>query len=310
MGRALRAVPRAVRRRRGAHSPPARSRALRAAQGHEFLRPLQAARRRQHRRADQRSPVRPRRRQQGQARRRVSQHRLQQRRQPGPHQRPQPPSPAPARRLPQARARPAPQPRVRRRDRQHLHLLDRALRHRRRQEGGRVLHAARRLRAGRTARGAQAGRHDLRPGLRLCRPAHRGGARRRCSRQLRPVRHGGQRQHLGAGAHEHVPAQRRQRRHRVGRHAQQPDACRGRPAQALRRGGRQPAVLARQVGRRRRSPRPLQPLLARRAAQEQGRLGLHHPHGRGGDEREGRVAVVVPHGVLFRGAAERRIRQH
>lgn len=43
-----------------------------------------------------------------------------------------------------------------------------------------------------------------------------------------------------------------------------------------------PPLLARKVGRRRGGRRPLQPLLARHSAQEQGRLGLHLPHARSG----------------------------
>ena len=50
-------------------------------------------------------------------------------------------------------------------------------------------------------------------------------------------------------------------------------------------------------------------VLARRAAQDQGRLRLHHPHDRDRQTPAGRVAVIVPHGVLFRGGAEGKIRQ-
>ena len=45
------------------------------------------------------------------------------------------------------------------------------------------------------------------------------------------------------------------------------------------------------------------------AAQEQGRLRLHHPHDRSAVDDEGRVGVIVPHGVLFRGGTEGIIRQ-
>ena len=51
-------------------------------------------------------------------------------------------------------------------------------------------------------------------------------------------------------------------------------------------------------------------VLARRPAEEQGRLRVHQSHDRDGDvEGTGKVAVVVPHGVLFRGGAEGKIRQ-
>ena len=100
------------------------------------------------------------------------------------------------------------------------------------------------------------------PGDRICDPTCGSGGllieaaalvERARQPRLRPVRPGGQRQHLGAGAHEHVPARQGRRPHRVGRHAQQPGAGRGRPPDALRRGGRQSALQPRQVGRQRRS---------------------------------------------------------
>jgi type I restriction enzyme M protein len=44
----------------------------------------------------------------------------------------------------------------------------------------------------------------------------------------------------------------------------------------------------------------------RHAAEVEGRLRLHHPHDRDRPRRLGRVGVIVPHGVLFRAAAEGR----
>ena len=55
--------------------------------------------------------------------------------------------------------------------------------------------------------------------------------------------------------------------------------------------------------------RSVQPVLARHPAQVQGRLRLHHPHDRDRRAKSGRVAVIVPHGVLFRGGSEGQIRQ-
>ena len=58
--------------------------------------------------------------------------------------------------------------------------------------------------------------------------------------------------------------------------------------------------------------RPLQPLSPGRAAGQQGRLRLHQPHDRDDlldPAQNGRVGVIVPHGVLFRGGSEGRIRQ-
>ena len=55
---------------------------------------------------------------------------------------------------------------------------------------------------------------------------------------------------------------------------------------------------------------PVQALLARHPAQVQGRLRLHHPHGRDRPAaRPAASAVIVPHGVLFRGGSEGDIRQ-
>ncbi|MCK7578090.1 MAG: SAM-dependent methyltransferase [Chromatiales bacterium] len=102
------------------------------------------------------------------------------------------------------------------------------------------------------------------------------------------------------------------RAHRVGRHRSIAQAAdRGRPPDALRRGGGQSALQPRQVGRR---------ATPRRTAINRYRRGM--PPKSKGDyafishmietaltEGTGRVAVVVPHGVLFRGGAEGRIRQ-
>jgi type I restriction enzyme M protein len=208
-------------------------------------------------------------------------------------------------------ARPAPFARVRGRDRRHLHLPDRTLRLRRRQEGRRVLHAQTGVEAAGATGRAQARRPHLRPHLRRRRPADRSRRAGRSTRQprLRAVRPGGQRQHLGAGAHEHVPARQGRRPHRMGRHPQQPGAGGGRPPDALQRGGGQPALQPRQMGR------------PEVEADRYSRFWRGLPPKSKGDyafithmietalPQEGRVAVVVPHGVLFRGGAEGRIRR-
>ena len=53
-------------------------------------------------------------------------------------------------------------------------------------------------------------------------------------------------------------------------------------------------------------PRPVGPRSLRGAARQQRRLRLGPAHGRLDDADDGRVGVVMPHGVLFRGGAERR----
>ena len=100
-------------------------------------------------------------------------------------------------------------------------------------------------------------------------------------------------------------------RDRVVRHHPQPASSSRTTADEVRRGGGQSAVLARQVGGRQgaRDTNPTTAVLARHAAQEQRGLRLHHPHDRDHRRRGGRVGVVVPHGVLFRGGAEGVIRK-
>ena len=116
--------------------------------------------------------------------------------------------------------------------------------------------------------------------------------------QVRAVRPGGHRQHLGARQDEHVPARRGQPPHRMGRHHPQPQAARQRrQPEALRRGRRQSALQPREVGLRRRRGRQVQPLPPRRAAAHQGRLRLHPAHDRNHEARH------RPHG---RGRAARR----
>ena len=79
---------------------------------------------------------------------------------------------------------------------------------------------------------------------------------------------------------------------------------------ALRPGDRQSAVQPRRVGSRRGRERWLRALPLRRAAEDQGRFWPSSQHMVAGAERpRGRLGVVMPHGVLFRGAAEGRIRQ-
>ena len=53
----------------------------------------------------------------------------------------------------------------------------------------------------------------------------------------------------------------------------------------------------------------VQPLPPGLPPRTKGRLRLHPAHGRDHEARHRAMAVVVPHGVLFRGAAEGRIRQ-
>jgi type I restriction enzyme M protein len=96
------------------------------------------------------------------------------------------------------------------------------------------------------------------PGDRICDPTCGAGGllieaaalvEHQGSRDFRSVRPGSKRQYLGAGPHEHVPARQGRSAHRMGRHPQQPGAGGGRPPDALQRGGRQPALQPRQVGR-------------------------------------------------------------
>ena len=82
------------------------------------------------------------------------------------------------------------------------------------------------------------------------------------------------------------------------------------PTDKVRQRGRQSAVFARQVGRRRRRRRPVQPLLARGAAQIQGRLCFYQPHGGSGVRKRGAgCSGGSARGFVPRRAAEGRIRQ-
>ncbi len=131
--------------------------------------------------------------------------------------------------------------RFRGRHRQCLYLPDRALCLRCRQKGRRVLHAQAGLAPARPTGQAQTRPTHLRPSLRFGRSADRGSGARgknrqpRTTQQLRPFRPGGERQHLGIGAHEHVPAWQGFGSNRMGRHPQQPGAGRSRPPDAIRR---------------------------------------------------------------------------
>ncbi|MEJ7743746.1 MAG: N-6 DNA methylase [Nocardioidaceae bacterium] len=75
----------------------------------------------------------------------------------------------------------------------------------------------------------------------------------------------------------------------------------------VRRGHRQPAVQPSELGSRHLGRRP--PLLLRRAPGEERRLRLGPAHGLLDERDTGRVGVVMPHGVLFRGGVEAKIRQ-
>ena len=183
--RSPRNLSQAVWRGRSPHPPQAGARALHPARGRQLLRPLRAAERGQYRRADQHRAGADRGRQPRQARRRVPQHRLQLRGQPRPRQGPQPPPQERAGGFRQARARPAPRRGDRGHHRRVLHLPDLALRLGRGQEGGRVLHALRRLAPAGEAGRPEARRHDLRPGLRV-RLAADPGVRRRSGPRTSP----------------------------------------------------------------------------------------------------------------------------
>ena len=164
----------------------------------------------------------------------------------------------------------------RRRDRGVLHLPDFALCVGRRQEGGRVLHPVLGVPAPRQAGRAEGRRHDLRSGVRLGLAADPRGGRGRVA-QLLALRPGGERRDLGAGPDEHVPAREGRRPRRLVQHADRSHPDRGRPAQDLRRRGRQPALLAQEVGRGARGRRSLRPLLARRPPAVQGRTTPSSP---------------------------------
>ena len=195
---------------------------------------------------------------------------------------PQPPPEAPARGLRRPRARPAPVAyRQAGRDRQRLRVPDRPLRRRRGQEGRRVLHPGRSLASAGQAARRPAAATDLRPGLRLRLAADPSARSEVGVEQLLPLRPGDERLDLGAVPDEHVPARDGQRPHRVGQHHHQPELVEDDRADEVRRGGRESALLPRQVGRGGARPgRPLPPLPPRHPAEEQGRLRLHQPHDR------------------------------
>ena len=163
---------------------------------------------------------------------------------------------------------------------------------------------------------------DPQPGDRICDPACGSGSLLiKCAEsdrqhRLRPLRPGDQRRDLGAVHDEHVPArhQRHHRQHRVGRHAQGPTAdCED--SQTLMRFN---VVVAN-------PPFSLDKWGAENAAAD--RFNRFHrgvPPKSKGDyafithmiettylepRRHGRVGVVVPHGVLFRGGSEGKIRK-
>ena len=164
--------------------------------------------------------------------------------------------------------------------RQRLRVPDRQVRRRRGQEGRRVLHPARSLAPAGEAARSPARRAHLRPGLRLRLAADqvRRGSRQR---RLRPLRAGEQRQHLGAGDDEHVPAQRQPAARSPG--ATRLDNPMHREGDNLMRFNvviANPPFSLDKWGDRERRQRPLQALLARRAAQEHGRLCLHLAHDR------------------------------
>ena len=129
-------------------------------------------------------------------------------------------------------------------------------------------------------------------------------------RDFRAVRPGVERQHLGALPDEHVPARQRQRPHRVGRHAQQPEAGRRQCADEVRHRRRQSALLAGQVGSGQRRPRHVHCRFHRGVPQSgKGDYAFITHMIETAVADTGKVGVIVPHGVLFRGGAEGKIRQ-
>jgi type I restriction enzyme M protein len=75
------------------------------------------------------------------------------------------------------------------------------------------------------------------------------------------------------------------------------------------RGGREPAVQLGQVGPRHRRTRPLRPLPPGPAARTKADYAFILHMVETMKPRSGRMAVVVPHGVLFRGGTEGAIRR-
>ena len=155
-------------------------------------------------------------------------------------------------------------------------------------------------------------RSDLRSGLPIgiaVAARRRGGA----GRKLPALRSGIQRQHALVGAAQYAAAQAGRRAHRLVRHAELADADRKRPSDALRCGCRQSAIQSRQVVGKHgwRGPRP----------DPYKRFTPHMPPKSRGDyafilhmlaitrPTVGRMAVIAPHGVLFRSGAEGKIRE-
>ena len=127
--------------------------------------------------------------------------------------------------------------------------------------------------------------------------------------ELLALRPGIERQHLGALPDEHVPARAGRRPHRVVRHDHQSQAGRRRRADEVRRRRRQSAVLARQVGRRLRRARPHQRFWRGIPPKSKGDYAFITHMIEIALEGDGRIGVIVPHGVLFRGGSEGLIRQ-